>query len=63
MVDAFAPQMEAIADALVAWDLRCSERGLGVLLDPPANAMIQGMLPVVVVDSFSKQSAAIAGSL
>ncbi|KAJ7233544.1 hypothetical protein C8J57DRAFT_1577441 [Mycena rebaudengoi] len=52
MVDAFAPQMPAMADAYIAWDLRCSAEGLGVLLAPPSDAMVQGMLPMVVVDIF-----------
>ncbi|KAJ7232802.1 hypothetical protein C8J57DRAFT_1480529 [Mycena rebaudengoi] len=52
MVDAFAPQMPAMADAYIAWDLCCSAEGLGVLLAPPSDAMVQGMLPMVVVDIF-----------
>ncbi|KAJ6599943.1 hypothetical protein DFH09DRAFT_901956 [Mycena vulgaris] len=53
LVNAFKPQMEAIADAYLAWDLRSSVEGLGTLLDPPADAMVQRTFPAVVVDLFS----------
>ncbi|KAJ7066860.1 hypothetical protein B0H15DRAFT_925973 [Mycena belliarum] len=45
--------MEAIVDAYMAWDLRSSAEGLGTLAPSPPNAMVQGTLPVVVVDLFS----------
>ena len=54
LVDAFKPQMEGIADAYIQWDLRQSPEGLAVLVDPPADSMVQGHLPSMVVDIFSK---------
>lgn len=54
LVDAFKPQMEGIADAYIEWDLRQSADGLATLVDPPADSMVQGYLPTMVVDIFSK---------
>ncbi|KAJ7077509.1 hypothetical protein B0H15DRAFT_955006 [Mycena belliarum] len=53
LVDGFQPQMEGIADAYVAWELRSSEEGLGTFLGPPSDAMVQNYLPTMVVDLFS----------
>ncbi|KAJ7204100.1 hypothetical protein GGX14DRAFT_569699 [Mycena pura] len=53
LVDAFQCQMEGIADAYVNWELRSSAEGLGTLVGPPADAMVQGHLPIMVVDLFS----------
>ncbi|KAJ7092254.1 hypothetical protein C8R44DRAFT_891296 [Mycena epipterygia] len=53
LMNAFKPQMEAIADAYLAWDLGSSSKGLGTLVDPSADAMVQGVLPTMVVDLFS----------
>lgn len=46
--------MEGIADAYIEWDLRQSADGLATLVDPPADSMVQGYLPTMVVDIFSK---------
>jgi hypothetical protein len=54
LIDAFKPQMEAAADAYVEWDLRQSADGLGTLVDAPADRMVQGLLPMWVVDLFSE---------
>ncbi|KAJ7702801.1 hypothetical protein B0H17DRAFT_1127737 [Mycena rosella] len=54
LVDAFQPQMESIADAYMAWDLRSSVEDMGMLPPLPEEAMVQGSLPVVVVDLFSE---------
>ena len=54
LLDGFKPHMEGIADAYVDWDFRTSSEGLGTLLDPPADSMVEAYLPMVVVDLFSK---------
>ncbi|KAJ7065959.1 hypothetical protein B0H15DRAFT_807633 [Mycena belliarum] len=53
LFNAFKPQMEAVASAYMAWDLRSFAKGLGTLLDPPASSMVQGTLPTMVVDLFN----------
>jgi hypothetical protein len=54
LLDGFAPHMEGIADAYIEWDFRSSGKGLGTLLDPPADSMVEAYLPMMVVDLFSK---------
>lgn len=54
LVNAFKPQMEDIADAYMSWDLRSSSVGLGTLVGAPADAMVQGTLPTMVVDVFGE---------
>ncbi|KAJ7635425.1 hypothetical protein B0H17DRAFT_1149699 [Mycena rosella] len=53
LVNAFQLQMESIADAYMAWDLRSSAEDMGTPAPLAEDAMVQGTLPVVVVDLFS----------
>lgn len=56
LIDAFKPQMQSIADAYIQWDLRQAHVGLQTMMGPPEDAMVQGHLPTMVVDLFSKSS-------
>lgn len=52
LINAFKPEMPAIADAYMVWDARSSEDGLGTLLGPPNDSVIENYLPVLVIDLF-----------
>ncbi|KAJ7082503.1 hypothetical protein C8R44DRAFT_753766 [Mycena epipterygia] len=52
LVDAFALQMESMADAYVQWSLVTAEEGLGGIYQQPADSMQEGSLNLLVVDMY-----------
>ncbi|KAJ7113062.1 hypothetical protein C8R44DRAFT_741400 [Mycena epipterygia] len=54
LVDAFAVQMEGMADAYLEWSLTTADSGLASLYMHPEDAVVQEMHHVYVVDLFCK---------
>jgi hypothetical protein len=51
-VDAFAAQLESMADAYMSWNLVMAEKSLGAEYTPPRDAVLQEKRQVLVVDLY-----------
>ncbi|KAJ7089576.1 hypothetical protein C8R44DRAFT_751317 [Mycena epipterygia] len=63
VVAVIIPEMPAIADAYMVWDARSSEDGLGTLLGPPNDCVIENYFSVLVIDLFGASNFPILGGV